>query len=323
MDNGIQIITKETLEGLKNGTKLRGVVLIQSYQTKMTKHNKPYLCGSIQSDVTMEFKCWDSSQAYSKMSAEDYKGVVAFVDGDAQEYQGVVSLLINDVVAVEGYDSSLFLKKRYNPDVYMNALRSNYVDKFLSPKGKEIFEKVFTPYVVCKFMQEFAALSHHDNCVGGLLAHTYKVAMFGELVIQLYPNMFKVSGSNDISQDRIDLFVLGILMHDIGKIYEMTNGVYQPCSRVTHRILGVEMLSGVRQDIIDAYGETGYYDLVSILVQHHDEYDDKARTVLAKAVFLLDNLESKFMGIQQTLEEKVQGSDGDARIFFDGSYLYV
>lgn len=319
----LKVITKEDLEGLKNGSHVTGVLLVQSYTKATTSNGKPYFSGTLQSGSCVTFKCWNSSSAFAKLDAENYTGVVACVSFDVEDYKGSISIVLKDVVAVEGYDIALFLKKRYNTDAYYEGMKSNFVSKYLSPKGQAIYDKIFTPAVVSRFVQEFAASSHHDNCVGGLLAHTYKVAMFGELVISLYPRCFMKEGTTEVSQDRVDLFMLGILLHDLGKTMEMSNGVYQPCSRVTHRILGLEFIQSCRQDIIDSYGEVAYYDLVSVIVQHHDEFDDKARTVLAKLVFLCDVMESRCMGISQELEERVQGSGDDARIFFDGKYLYV
>lgn len=323
MEQEVKVISKEDLDNLKNGSQLVGILLLQSYQKATTSNGKPYFTGTLQSGTSVSFKCWNSSNAFTKLDTENYSGMVVCVRCDVDEYKGSISLILKDVVAVEGYDISLFLKKRYDTNAYLEGLRVNFVDKYLSQKGKDIFNKIFTPDVVSKFMTEFAASGHHDNCVGGLLAHTYKVAMFGELVIKLYPRFFMKEGTNEISQDRIDLFMLGILLHDVGKIMEMNNGVYQPCSRVTHRVLGLLMIQDCRQDIINAYGDIGYYDLVSVLIQHHDEFDDKARTVLAKLVYYCDITESRCMGLAQELEEKVQGVGGDARVYFDGSYLYV
>lgn len=320
---GITAISREMLEGLKAGTHLKGVLLIQGYSEKVTKNGKPYIDGLLQSGVTVAFKCWNSSSAFTSLHNEDYKGAVAYVSGEVQEYQGTISVVLDMVQAVEGFDVSLFMKKRYNAESYWSNLRTAYLEKLLSPKGLDIFDRVFTPQVVERFKVEFAASGHHDNCLSGLLAHTYKILMFGGLIPQLYPNLFIKQGEKEISKDRVDLFILGICFHDIGKILEMNNGVYQPCSRVTHRILGLSLIENCKDAIVEAYGEIGYYDLVSVIVQHHDAYDDKARTVLAYAVFLLDNMESKFMGLQQELEERVQGTGEDSRIWFDDRYMYV
>ena len=37
-----------------------------------------------------------------------------------------------------------------------------------------------------RFKVEFAAMSHHDNCKGGLLAHTYKVLLLMKFVCRQY-----------------------------------------------------------------------------------------------------------------------------------------
>ena len=324
MDSNVNAITDEQLAGIKAGSILSGVLLVQSYSEKTTKTGKPYIDGILQSGTsTLSFKCWNNSSAYTKLHSEEYSGVVSYVSGEVQEYQGMLSMVVSDVAAVDGFDVSLFLKKRYNVDSYWVGLRNNYMSSIVSSKCMGLFDKIFSGDVLSTFKREFAASGHHDNCLGGLLAHTYKMVMLGGTIPKLYPSLFTVQGETEKSQDKVDIFMLGICIHDIGKIMEMHLGVYQPCSRVTHRILGIEMIEPYKADIIEAYGEVAYYDLVSILVQHHDEYDDKARTVVAYAVFLLDNMESKFMGLQQEVEERVMGTGDDARVRFDDHYLYL
>ena len=58
-----------------------------------------------------------------------------------------------------------------------------------------------------------------------------------------------------------------------------------------------------------------YYNLISILLQHHDEWGEPCKTVYAKLVNLVDDLDAKLTSISEAMEE------GVSTIQFDGKYL--
>lgn len=321
----LKVFTKELLQGVKDGERFDGVILMQTYAEKLTRNGKPYIDGTLQADVTVQFKAWSTSSAFAKLSAENYKNVVIYAQGTVQTYQGMNSVILEDVTAVEGYAPAGFKKVRYDAESYFNAL-VGVLTKETSETCVGIFNKIMSGDTKERFKEEFAASGHHDNCLSGVLAHTYKVSMFGKLVTQLYPVLF--SEKNDagefvISQKKKDIFFLGMALHDIGKIDEMLMGVYQPKSKVTHRILGLEYVYKFEQDIVTAYGKDMFYDLVSVVVQHHDTYDDKARTSLAYLVFMADLIESRCMGLAQAVEDSSFVGDAGSQVSFDGRYLTV
>ena len=60
----------------------------------------------------------------------------------------------------------------------------------------------------------------HDAQIGGLLNHTMKMMRIAKVVYQNEPRMEQLENYKD-------MLYLGVILHDIGKIYEMNYGVYQ------------------------------------------------------------------------------------------------
>jgi 3'-5' exoribonuclease len=116
--------------------------------------------------------------------------------------------------------------------------------------------------------------------------------------------------------------MLGTLLHDIGKVDEMHFGIYQPLSAVTHRVLGLDYIFAMKDDIIAIYNEKWYRDLQSIIVEHHGEFGDPCRTVPAYLVHKLDCLDSILTGIQQAVEDPSIDTAG-SKIYVDGAYLFI
>lgn len=311
------IITQEILKTARQNSAVRGVILCKNYSVQLTKTGKEYISGELQSGVSIQFKAWGNSKAFSKLKDENYVGLPVFIQGEFDNFGGTNSITITDIVAVEGFTSDQFLPIKYNIDAYFTGLialvQSKLSEKAMKYANKVLFEN---KEVADRFKIEFAASSHHDNCKGGLLAHTYKVVSFASSIIKTYPTLL---GTENIS-DTQDLVILGALLHDIGKIREMNIGVYQPNSSVTHRYLGIEFVDKYKDEIIADYSEKWYYNLVSIFLQHHGDFDDKCRTLPALIVHKADLLDSEFTLIAQMLETPVSSPSGD-KIKYNGSYI--
>lgn len=291
-----------------NGDVVSGIILLKDVVRATTKNGNPFFHGSVCSGTDVSFKAWDNSEAFKMLEREDLAGKVVYISGNWSEYMGVVSIILDTVMTnaeLVAIDPMNFIESKYNIDAYwsglQNIMKSTLTEKGMLLANKFLFEN---EEVANAFKVEFAAKSHHDNCKAGLLAHTYKVCYLMQVTLNLYKDIV----------DK-DLVMLGVLLHDIGKIKEMHMGVYQPCSKVTHRFLGIEMLD--KDLIVENYGEDWYYELVSIMLQHHGEWGDPCKTVSARLVNLVDEFEAKAMLIKQAVDI----SDNCGTINIDGQYL--
>lgn len=291
-----------------NGDVVSGIILLKDVVRATTKNGKPFFHGSVCSGTDVSFKAWDNSEAFKMLEREDLAGKVVYISGNWSEYMGVTSIILDTVMTnaeLVAIDPMNFIESKYNIDAYwsglQNIMKSTLTEKGMLLANKFLFEN---EEVANAFKVEFAAKSHHDNCKAGLLAHTYKVCYLMQVTLNLYKDIV----------DK-DLVMLGVLLHDIGKIKEMHMGVYQPCSKVTHRFLGIEMLD--KDLIVENYGEDWYYELVSIMLQHHGEWGDPCKTVSARLVNLVDEFEAKAMLIKQAVDI----SDNCGTINIDGQYL--
>lgn len=316
---------KEVLKGtVATGTSVSGVMLLSNYNVALTKTNKEYFTGNFLSGVKVPFKSWGNSTAFSKLKAEEYTNTPVLVRGSIDNFGGVGSIIVEDVTAVSEFTADQFLEQRYNVDSYYDAL-IKLVANNVSEKAMTLVNTVLTDDLKSLFKMEFAATSHHDNCKGGLLAHTYKCVSLLNWTLTTYPTLYSLPTEDGLapSQDRKDLLFIGTLLHDLGKVREMNLGVYQNCSKVTHRFLGIEYLSAIKDSIVASYSEDWYYDLVSVLLQHHGEYGDPCKTLVSFIVSKVDLFESQMTLTSQCLNESLIGGTSGSRIKLDGAWLNV
>lgn len=315
-------ITQEQLKNGVSGSNITGVLLVRSYSIQLTKNNKEYIAGTLQSGVEIQFKAWNNSRAFSELKDNDYHNTPVYITGSFDNFGGIPSIILDTITAVSDFELSDFLPIKYNADAYLEALK-NEVSKSVSEKCMTIANNILfnNTDLLERFKIEFAAQSHHDNCKSGLLAHTYKVVVNLKFMLNNYASIVKKEDGT-LNQDLYDLLILGALLHDIGKTKEMEFGVYQSCSSVTHRYLGIEFVTPYKEVIIDSYNEDWYYQLISVFLQHHDEFDDKSRTLVSYLVFKADYFDSEFTMIQQLLESPVV-RDTTKNIKYNGKWLQL
>lgn len=146
------------------------------------------------------------------------------------------------------------------------------------------------------FYTEFAARGVHDAKEGGLVNHTFKVFSFAfDMIFKggFYANIYK---SIDINA-----FIIGSILHDVGKVMEYENGKNGKYYYVSHNLLGIDMISAKKDRIIRIYSEDTYYRILSIIGQHHGEFGENPQTVEAYLVHLADMLESRLQILDESL----------------------
>lgn len=294
------IITKEMFNTTIVGSSISGDILVKDYSVALTKGGKEYIVGTLQAGDVIPFKAWGNSSAFSSLKGQSLGGCIVKITGTKDGYGGIDSIVIDSVSESQEIDISQFLETVYDVDVYwqslINLVRDNVSEKGFALANKILFENT---ELRDRFCQEFAAMYHHDNVKSGLLAHTYKVVYLSVVLLGMYPALTYKEGIKDI-------IVLGALFHDIGKTAEMYLGTYTEDAIVTHRYLGIEMLD--KDAIVEAYGEHGWLEFVSIMLQHHGAFDDKCRTIASYVVHVADLVDSRVMSVATDLQ-KLAGTD--------------
>lgn len=305
----MKMLVREELVTKKDQEHVQGYVYIKSYSELPTKNGGTYIGGNLEAKGSMQFKIWSNAPCYTEMVNNNYADTICMVDARVNVYSGMYSLVIESCRAVEDgsseYSASDFFEERYNSDNYWNNL-CNTLKKHLSDKAYEVFNLVVSGNVREAFMTEFAAVSHHDACASGLLAHTAKVVKLAT-VIKIYPEVLRIVSS--------DLLFLGCALHDIGKTREYFNGsITEEGKRISHLTSGILILEQHREKIVELMGEVFYSELLSVVAQHHGEYGEYPRTIAAVVINQIDCLDATMTTLNESLVSVERGS----QIIWDG-----
>lgn len=308
----MKILLKSELVTKRDQDRVQGYVYIKNYSVQPTKNGGSYIGGNLEAKGSLPFKVWSNANCFAEMSNNNYSETICLVDARVNVFGGVYSLILESCQAVDmrnfEYAESDFYQERYNKDTYWNNL-CNTLKKHVSENAYKVFELIVSGDVKDAFLLEFAAVSHHDAYVSGLLAHTTKVVKLAT-VIKMYPEITRIVGT--------DLLFLGCALHDIGKTREYHNGVMsEEGKRISHLTSGILLLEEHKNDIVELMGNDFYIDLLSVISQHHGEYGERPRTVASAVINQIDCLDAHLT----TLNEMLESCEKGTQVAFDGGKL--
>lgn len=296
-----------------------GEFLLQGVSISQTKTGSDMLSGSVilrDGAGATRFVCFD-------------KGIV-----DLFKSTGITDILVTSgSLTVQEYNSSLSAKleaihstsEEYDMSEFMESLPvkpiiaeiSHSVTALMSEEGAELTKGILNHFAKRDNGLKTAMASQyngvHDGMVGGLLNHIRKLLKYAEVAMGEY------SVASTMTAYERDLVVLGLIVHDFGKMLELKNGAYADISIVPHTYLGIELLEEVRESIEDVYGAMFYRELQAIILEHHGEYGERPKTVYAYLVHAIDFLDSRVSGLQKHLDAVAEGEP--ATIKFDDFHL--
>lgn len=289
------------LNELQDGQALEAIFLLARKQLMTTKAGKPY--GALRladAGGEVEAKLWDQAE---ELIGPLCVGQAVRVTGRVQSYQGQPQLVLTSLAAEPHADPAQFLQK--SPQdlgqlwARLGAVKQAVVNKHLQRLLRAFFDDQ-------DFRRDFerapAAKAAHHAYLHGLLEHTVCVAETALALAGRYPDLER------------DLLICGALVHDIGKVEELTIGPpldYTDVGRLEgHVVIGVRMLDA-RLAKVKGFpaGLAGH--LRHLIVSHHGSEQfgspQKPKLPEALALHMLDDLDAKLFMFRAAREANGEG----------------
>lgn len=301
------------IQEFRDGDHVAGIYLCKQKNSAVTKNGKPYDNVILQDKTgAIDCKIWDvGSAGICDFDALDYVDIV----GEVSSFNGALQVSIKRTrVAGEGeYDPKDYLpvSERDINDMYKELL--GYVGEISNHYLKALLEEFFVKdeAFIKKFKNASAAKSVHHCFVGGLLEHTVSVANLCKYYALKYPMLKK------------DLVVSAALLHDIGKVKEISsfpeNDYTDEGNLLGHIVMGAEMV-GQKAALIDGFPKSLENELKHCILAHHGklEFGSPKKPALIEAVALnyADDLDAKMETFKEILNAtSEQGWLGFNRLF--------
>lgn len=173
--------------------------------------------------------------------------------------------------------TNLLPKGNFNEKEYITSLQ-NLIKTVRNPGLRALLETIFSGAVYDKFIMNPAGMRMHHAYIGGLLQHSVDVAGIAIALAEQIGNVDK------------DLVVAGALLHDIGKLREISSQIGFPYTNegrlLGHIAMSVMMVQEAAAKL--KLPQARLEQLQHILLSHHGDNDKGSPVVCAtKEAFIV------------------------------------
>ncbi len=280
----------------KEGEHLDLPLLVTSITKGATNSGSPYLTLSLQDDSkSIEAKVWDVKPEIEK---ELEVGKVYQFEFDVINYRNNLQLkivkvfpLIQSEINKEDFIFKSPIAKdemRHELQDVINRIQNQNIAKFVVALLNHYSES---------FYEYPAASKIHHSFMGGLATHVLGMLKVGLALAEYYPSVDK------------DYLVAGIIIHDLGKIEELSSPIVTEYTTEGKLLGHISILQGRLYEVakeLKLEDTEEFLILRHMVLSHHGqlEYGSPVRpmTLEAELLYLVDNIDARINTISKALE---------------------
>ena len=274
------------------GEKIKSILLCRVQKVGNSSNGGVFARGTVSDNsASMPFVCFEAA------TVELLKGLAGakplFVSGliDINRFagDGSLQLMLHKAEEPKGTDDLSHLLPSGDIDVnkYTQKL-DGLLQKINDTDVKRLLENIFSGETLMSFKTNPAAMTYHHAYTGGLLQHSVDVAELG------------LAMCDKVKDADTDLVIAGGLLHDIGKLKEISQDIGFPYTEegkfVGHIPLGTIMVSEYAAKMQPPLTGQKLNEILHIILSHHGEQDKGSpitcRTREAFIVHYADELNS-------------------------------
>lgn len=265
---------------------------------------------------------WDASDNLIKelrRIKSDENGIVK-VDYKVGMYKEKKQLTINDITSAANEDVNLSLLLKSSP-LSQEYLKSEIKETFEGIQDtflKNVLAQVFKIAGNDFFSYPAATLNHHDF-VSGLAQHTVEMCKLAKAVGQIFPEI------------NLDMLLSGVLIHDIGKLYELSGPVAAEYTiegqLMGHIAIMSNKIGQICEGLIkDDNDKEKALLLQHMLLSHHGKLEFGSpilpKTLEAQVLSMIDDMDAKINMILKFTEDVEEGSFSEKIFGLENRKIY-
>ncbi|HZK83839.1 MAG TPA: HD domain-containing protein [Desulfosporosinus sp.] len=290
------------IKDFQKDTNIIGFFAVKEIAEKATKELKKYFdLTLVDASGQINAKVWDITETL--MGQYPKKGAIVKADAMVQDYKGTLQLKINKLrkaTDTDQYEAQTIIPSAPTPSDRMWAILIRFVEAIANDKLKVAVKAVIQEHKG-SLMYYPAAKSFHHSYQGGLLQHITTMLLAAEKLTTVYPC-------------NTDLLYAGIILHDIGKVYELTT---DETGLDTEYTLEGELLGHIAIGLrviehMEGLDVEKKLLLQHIILSHHQtpEWGSPKRPMIKEAELLhhLDMIDSLMFDFNKAAEQTEEGT---------------
>lgn len=304
------------------GQNIEGTYLAQDITLLKTRTDKDYLSLTL-TDRTGQIsaKMWDADPAAIRASGVLGTAILK-VRLTTEDYQGKVQARIDSFETVSQPDRDLLAllipTAPLDPQAAYDDLMA-MVEAFADPHIKAVVQKIWTDHKDLILIAPASQKVHHAQR-SGYLYHISRMARQAQNLARVYPDLLDP-----------DLLTAGVLLHDLGKLYEYRldpYGLVEAYSRggnlLGHITIGANMVAQTCAHL-KTPDETKTL-LMHLVLAHHNnpEWGSPVRPAVPEALALhhIDALDAHLTVFEEKLSGLAPGTFSDPEFFLNRTKIY-
>ena len=301
-------MSRQTISSFVEGEKIQTSLLITQMNRGITNSGAPYLSFVLQDQSgSIDAKLWD---AKDELLSGVEAGKVVLVSAEVLKYRNALQLRIYNLTKLEDnqFDPSDYVMAT---DLSLEFMQKRIHETLLSMQDvvyRDVCTSIIEDLQEKLYSYPAAAKNHHDF-VGGLATHMISMLDLGEAFCTLYPMLNR------------DLLLAGILLHDLGKIDELSGPILTEYT-VEGKLVG--HISIMQCKVAEKAKVLGYHDSEQVtlmrhmVLSHHGEYEFGSpvlpMVMEAEMLTFIDNVDARMNMFAKALES-VKPGEWTPRIF--------
>ncbi|MEO4054577.1 3'-5' exoribonuclease YhaM [Solibacillus sp. CAU 1738] len=306
----------EGITKLQVGEQVDQFLLIKQATKGVTTVGKPFMSLILQDKSgDIETKLWDTNEEHENT----YKAeVIVRVGGEIHDYRGKNQLRIKQIRVArpeDGVQINDLVPSSATPKEQLMEELNQFFFEIKNPSISRITRHLIKKHQPSLLVYPAASKNHHDY-VSGLLDHVVSMLRLGKAICALYPTL------------NSDLMYAGIILHDIGKVIELT-GPVATAYTVEGNLLG--HITIMVNEIGQAAKELGIEGEEVMLLQHlvlshhgKEEWGSPKKPMIQEAEILhyIDNIDAKMNMLTRALDKTKPGEFTERLFPLDNRSFY-
>ena len=301
---------------LQPGDQVDQYLLIKEAKKGVTTVGKPFMSLVLQDrSGDIEAKLWDTNEEHETLY---HAQAIVKVGGEIHDYRGKNQLRVKQIRPVreeEGITIGDLLPTSSVPKEQLLEELMQYFFQLQNPNISRI-----TRFLVKKYQERLiiypAATKNHHDYASGLIDHVVSMLKLSEAICNLYPTLNR------------DLLYAGVILHDIGKVIELS-GPVGTMYTVEGNLLGhiSIMVNEIGQAATELNIEGEEVMLLQHLVlSHHgkEEWGSPKKPMIQEAEILhyIDNIDAKMNMLTRALDKTKPGEFTERLFPLDNRSFY-
>jgi 3'-5' exoribonuclease len=311
------------LSSLSKGDPIDHFFLVKKCESRLTKAGKEYLSLELGDKSSSSVaNLWEDASGFKSIKNSLAAGEIVKIAGSMDEYQGNSQIKIESIRLTKQSDDvnpKDFLPKSLRDLNVMKKEFTSRMEKITDIDLKSIMKNIFTEERFEKYTSVPAGKMWHHGYISGLIEHTLEIIRICDLMCDIHPQINR------------DLLVCGAMLHDFGKIEELS---FQPVFEYTDKgkLIGhIVIAAMIVNDEINKkpdFPENLKNNLLHLILSHQGKLEYASpvvpKTLEAITLYQADELSAKVNAYKNVIANEIKpGSNWTKFISLAGTDIHL